>query len=110
MKFDDEEYRQFVKGNPPIDEVREEAARVCEETARWERGERPKLRYGAPGQSEFSDGAFGVAAEVAFAVSRALFSTGKKFKPDLAWASAAVLLRAGYKRGQQIVAQELGQA
>lgn len=101
----DAEYDAMVASNPPIDEVREEAARVCEETARWERGERVRLQNG-----EFSDGAFGVSSEVTIAVFRALRATGKRVKPEIVWDTAARLLRAGYQRGASIIAHEVASA
>jgi hypothetical protein len=81
------------------------------ETARPERGERGPLRrpdtHGI--RAEFSDDAFGVAAEVAVLVSRALVtarakSHGKKLRwtADKPWTVAARLLRAGWKRGESL--------
>lgn len=99
----------FVAVSPPIDEVREEAIRCAEETARQERGERGPLRMPCGLVSgEFSDAAFGVAAEVATRVFEALRTTGKRFKPELCWSTAADLLRAGWQRGQKLVPMEIG--
>jgi hypothetical protein len=91
-------------------EIREEAARVCDETARMERGERSRLRCGSiEDAGEFSDSAFGLAGTAAKAVADALRSTGKRFHPSLGWSTAGRLLRAGWSPGQQIVAQEVAQ-
>jgi hypothetical protein len=80
---------------PDVDEVREEAARCAEETARWERSVRAK-----PLRGEFSDDAFGVAGEAAIVVLSALKAAGAGFSVDLPWDLAAGLLRAGWQRGQ----------
>jgi hypothetical protein len=99
---------RFLANNPPpIDSVREEAARCAEETARYERGERPPLRYGNPLTSEFSDAAFGVAAEVALVVSDALKANAVRFEAAFCWSTAATLLRNGWQRGHRLVGKVL---
>lgn len=99
----------FLANAPPsIDSVREEATRVCEETARWQRGERGPLRTPADGLlSEGSDAAFGVAGEVAMVVGDALKERGIRFDPAFPWATAATLLRNGWQRGHKLIAQDL---
>lgn len=102
--------KEFVAQSPPIDEVREEAARCAEETARYERGERgPLVMPRGLVAGEFSDAAFGVAAEVAMQVGDALCATGKRFhpQPQLVWDTAAKLLRAGWQRGHRMAAMEI---
>jgi hypothetical protein len=86
-----------------VDDVREEAARCCEETARMERGERGRVLGPHDGpQCEFSDDAFGVAAEAATVVCDALKRAGAGFSVDLPWTLAAGMLRAGWQRGLAI--------
>ena len=99
----------FVAHAPPIDTIREDAARCAEETARWERGERGPLRMptGLVG-GEFSDAAFGVAAEVAMVVADALKAKGQRFTLDFPWSMAAQLLRRGWQRGHRLVAFQVG--
>ena len=86
---------KVVAQSPPIDAVREEAARCAEETARWQRGERGPLRMpNGLVNGEFCDAAFGVAAEVAMVVAAALKANGKRFRmvdrgPDAAQRLAA---------------------
>lgn len=96
---------KFVAQAPPIDSVRDGAARCCEETARWQRGERTRvlnpLDDGILG--EFSDAEFGVAAEVATEVARAFRTAGVGFKSDQPWDFAARLLRAGWQRGHRLL-------
>ncbi len=82
---------------PPVDEVRDEAARCCDETARYERHERSVLR-----PDEFSEGALAVALEVAFVVGDAMKAAGMGWQPELPWTAAALLLRAGWKRGDEV--------
>ena len=100
---------KFVAQAPPIDTVREEAARCAEETARWQRGERGRLRmpHGLI-SGEFSDAAFGVAAEVAMVVADAMKAAGKRFTLDMPWSTAASMLRNGWQRGHKLVAYEVG--
>lgn len=100
---------KFLASSPPsIDSVREEAARCAEETARWERGERGPLRGPPDGLlCEFSDAAFGVAAEVAMVVCDALKARRVRFDPALAWSTAATLLRNGWQRGHKLIAQDI---
>lgn len=99
----------FVAQSPPIDAVREEAARCAEETARWQRGERGPLRMPRGiVNGEFSDAAFGVAAEVAMVVAGAMRSVGKRFTMDMPWSTAASMLRNGWQRGHRLVAYEVG--
>ena len=92
---------------PSIDEVREEAARCCDETARWGRGERGRVLNpmddGILG--EFSDAAFGVASEVAMAVAEAFRSVHVRFAFDMPWSVAASMLRHGWQRGHKIAPQ-----
>lgn len=86
-------------------ELREEAARCAEETARMERGERGVLRSQLNSLvPEFSDDAFGLAAEVAGVVLEAFLAAGLRgrFHPHQGWDLAATLLRAGWKRGDRI--------
>ena len=100
---------KFVAQSPPVDEVRADAARCAEETARYERGERGPLRTPrglVPG--EFTDAAFGVAAEVATVVGEALRISGARFTAALCWSTAATLLRAGWQRGQRISPHVVG--
>lgn len=87
-----------------IDSVREDAARCCDETARWQRGERGPLRTpdAFPLTAEFSDGAFGVASEVALAVAQALKQAGVWFDLAFPWSMAATLLRAGWQREHRL--------
>lgn len=101
---------KFVAQAPPIDAVREDAARCAEETARYERGERGPLRmpHGLI-NGEFSDAAFGVAAEVAMVVADAMRSAGKRFTLDFPWSTAAKMLRNGWQRGHRLVAYEVGE-
>lgn len=103
---------QFVARSPAsiIDDVREEAARVCDETARWQRGERGPLRTPDvhPLIAEGSDAAFGVAAEVAMAVGNALSAKGQRFTVDFPWTMAATLLRGGWQRGHRIELHVIG--
>lgn len=100
---------EFIAKSPPVDVVRDEAARCAEETARYERGERGPLHMPRGlVDGEFSDAAFGVAAEVATAVGDALRATGKRFQPAMVWATAARLLRAGWQRGHRMAAVEIG--
>ncbi len=101
----------FIAGTPAsiVDDVRDEAARCADETARQERGERGPLRLPSglvPG--EFSDAACGVAAEVAMIAADALRAAGLRFNPDFPWSTAATLLRSGWKRGQRITSLVLG--
>jgi len=100
---------RFVAQSPPIDTVREEAARCAEETARWERGERGPLRMPRGLiNGEFSDAAFGVAAEVAVVVAAAMRAAGQRFTIDMPWSTAAHMLRNGWQRGHRLVAYETG--
>lgn len=102
-------YRTDTGALVAIDEVREEAARCCDETAKMERGERGAL--GTPGVDgrggEFTDAAFGVACEVALIVGGAIRSTGRRARPDFCWSTAAVMLRTGWNRGQKLVPMDL---
>lgn len=100
---------RFVAQAPPIDSVREEAARCAHETARWQRGERGPLEMprGLIG-GEFSDAAFGVAAEVAMVVGEAMKAAGERFTSDFPWSTAATMLRNGWQRGHKLFAQEVG--
>lgn len=100
---------KFVAQAPPIDTVRDEAARCAEETARWQRGERGPLRMPRGLiNGEFSDAAFGVAAEVAMVVADAMRSAGQRFTMDMPWSTAAKMLRNGWQRGHRLVAYEAG--
>ncbi len=96
--------KKFLANAPPIDDVREDAARCCEETARYVRKERGPLRdpisHGI--LAEFPDAAFGVASEVAEAVAEAMVLTGAGFTADMPWTLAATLLRNGWQRGHRI--------
>lgn len=87
-----------------VDKVREEAARVCEETAKVIRGERGPLRTPDVYKltAEFSDAAFGVASEVTLAIAEAVIGAGCRMELDQYWTVGASLLRAGWKRGQRI--------
>lgn len=100
----------FVEHAPPLDSVREEAARCCDEKSRYERRERGRLRNPVDhgDDAEFSDAAFGVAAEVAMHVAEALKRSGVRFSPEFAWSTAAIVLRAGWQRGQQLAAHITG--
>ena len=100
---------RFVAKAPPIDAVRDEAARCAEETARWQRGERGPLRmpHGIV-NGEFSDAAFGVAGEVAMVVGEAMKAAGQRFTVDFPWSTAATLLRNGWQRGHRLLAHQLG--
>lgn len=98
------ELDKFIASAPPIDTVREDAARCAEETAKWQRGERGPLRTPHHGLlSEFSDAAFGVAAEVAMEVARAMKSKRVRFTVDMPWNLAAALLRGGWQRGHRLL-------
>lgn len=99
---------EFVATTPAVvfEEVREEAARVCDETARYMRGERGPLRM--PPNPEFRDMAFGVASEVAMTVANALKSIKQRFTADFPWITAATLLRAGWKRGHRLEPHVIG--
>jgi len=94
----------FLRVAPPIDDHREDAARVCEETARYERGERPPLRIDPHDitNNEFSDPAAGIAAEVAMEISDALQAARVRCPPADVWAMAAKLLRSGWQRGHRL--------
>ncbi len=94
----------FLRVSPPIDDHREDAARVCEETARYERGERGPLRLDPSDieHNEFSDSATGIAAEVAMEVSDALKAAHVRCPPADVWAVAAKLIRSGWQRGHRI--------
>lgn len=96
---------RFVASTPAciVDIAREEAARVCDETARYERGERAELADG-----EFSDNALLVALEVAFAVGNALKSAGAGWRADVPWTTAASLLRRGWQRGHKFIPHVVG--
>lgn len=99
---------QFLANDPPtIDSVREDAARICDETARWQRHERGPLRAGGL-MSEGSDAAFGVAAEVAMVVGDALKANRMRFRSDFPWSTAAMLLRNGWQRGHKLLTHEVG--
>jgi hypothetical protein len=100
---------KFAAQAPSIDDVRDGAARCAEETARWERGERGPLRmpHGLIA-GEFSDAEFGTAGEVATKVGNALLARGQRFRPELAWSTAAKLLRGGWQRGHQLLAHVVG--
>lgn len=91
---------KFVAITPAsiIDDNREEAARCCDETAKWQRGQRPPLNM----FTEFSGHAFGVASEVALVVRDALVEAGVHWRPDFPWTAAATLLRAGWQRGHKL--------
>lgn len=93
-----------------IDDVREGAARVADETSKYMRGERGRLRMPPGPNPEGTDAEFGVAAEVAMIVANAIRATGVRFRADMPWATAAKLLRAGWQRGHKLVAQELAKA
>ena len=103
MTLDDEGWvARFVAQAPPIDDVRDEAARCAEETAKAERGERPPVRCDASILSEFSDAAAGTAAEVATLVGEVLMRTRARWSSALAWEIAASLLRNGWQRGHRL--------
>jgi hypothetical protein len=105
----DDPMERFIAHSPPIDDVREEAARCASETARWERGERGPLRMPSGLiAGEFSDAAFGVAAEVAMEVAGAMKAAGQRPGVHLPWSVAATLLRAGWQRGQRVLAHRVG--
>lgn len=92
-----------------IDRVREEAARCCEETAKWQRGERgPLVQPTRLIGGEFSDAAFGVAGEVAMIVGEAFKEANARFRVDMPWDIAAKLLRSGWKRGHRILPHVIG--
>src|SRR6185369_3867726 len=94
----------FLRVAPPIDDHREDAARVCEETARYERGERPPLRLDQNDieHNEFSDSAAGIASEVAMGVLDALKAARVRLTPAVCWDIAAKLLRSVWQRGHRI--------
>lgn len=95
---------RFVDVAPPIDDVRADAARCADETARYSRGERGPLRMtDSPLTSEFSGEAAGTAAEVALVVAKSLKASGAKFDAALCWSTAATLLRNGWQRGHKLV-------
>lgn len=99
---------QFVAATPSdiIDRVREEAARCCEETAKWQRGERGELRQPRHRNdllAEFSDDAFGVAGEVAMIVGEAFKKSGARFRVDVPWDIAARMLRSGWQRNHKLL-------
>lgn len=87
-----------------IDENREQAARVCDETAKFMRGERGRLlnpiEHGL--RAEFTDEAYGVAGEVAGVVNDALREGKARMPADKAWEIAAKLLRGGWQRGHKL--------
>src|ERR1700753_1010216 len=92
-------------------ELREGAARICDETARWERGERGPLRTPANSlMPEGTDEAFGIAALAGAAAGEAMVGARMGFKASLAWSSAAVLLRAGWSPGEPVKALAVGQS
>lgn len=91
-----------------IDEVREEAARCCDETAKMERGERVEIGTGLNGKpAEFTDAAFGVANEVALIVGESIRSSGLRARADFCWSTAAAMLRNGWKRGNVLASLDL---
>lgn len=95
--------KKFVSIAPPIDDVRLEAARCADETAKYERGERGKLRMSDNRLlSEFSGEAAGTAAEVAMVVMEALKGRRIRISPAFCWSTAATLLRAGWQRGHKL--------
>ena len=102
---------KFVASSPAsiLDTVREEAARCCDETARFMRGERGRLLNPVDDgvRAEFSDSAFGVAGEVAMVVARAMASAGVQLDAATPWSTAAVMLRNGWQRGHKLVPQVL---
>lgn len=99
----------FVAHAPPIDTVRDEAARCAEETARWERGERGPLRMPRGlVAGEFSDAAFGTAGEVAGLVGDAMVASGQRFVAAFAWSTAATMLRNGWQREHRLMAHVIG--
>jgi hypothetical protein len=101
---------KFLSVAPPIDAVREEAARCAEETAKMERGERGPLRLTEdPRTSEFSGEAAGTAAEVAMVVMEALKAQGVRAPPVFCWMTAAMLLRNGWQRGHKLVGHTVGE-
>ncbi len=80
------------------DLFREEAARVCDETARFERGERDEI-----GADEFGDLAYGLAADAAYAVSAAVPARHVHlWSPAHVWDAAALALRAGWQPGIEL--------
>ena len=95
---------RFLRVAPPIDDHRDDAARCCEETARFERGERPALRLDPADleHNEFSDAAAGIASEVAMAVLAAFKQARARVYPAVCWDLAAQLLRSGWQRGHRI--------
>jgi hypothetical protein len=91
------------------DALSEETARVCEETARYVSGRRGVLRTLLnSADPEFSDAAFGLAADVADSVVIAIRATGMWPGQEAVWLTAAAMLRGGYKRGQRVVASAPG--
>lgn len=96
--------KAFIMVAPPIDHVRDEAARCAEETAKFERGERGPVRMTTNPSllSEFSGEAAGVAAEVAMVVKNALQEAGQRVVPAFCWSTAATLLRNGWQRGHKL--------
>ena len=97
---------QATTSKDVVELVRDEAALLWRDRA-LRAGERDRPR--ADGlASEFSDAAFGVAAEVASAVGEALRASGRPFHPALAWDAAAALLRNGWKRGHRILPHVIG--
>lgn len=96
-------YRNADGSLVAIDEVREDAARCCDETAKMELGQRTEVGTGLNGKdAEFSDAAFGVANEVALTVGRAIRMTGRRVHPSVCWSTAARLLRQGWTRGAEL--------
>ena len=91
-----------------IDDVRDEAARCCDETARMERGERDEIGSPLNGKpAEFTDAAFGVACEVALVVGESVRSAGMRVAPHRVWSTAADMLRKGWQRGNALVGVDL---
>jgi hypothetical protein len=102
---------KFVEVAPPIDKVREEAARCAEETAKMERGERGPLRMTEdPLTSEFTGYAAGTAAEVAMIVAAALKASRVQIDPAFCWDTAAKLLRSGWQRGHLLMGHVIGES
>lgn len=96
--------KAFIKVAPPIDQVRDEAARCADETAKFERGERGPVRMTTSFSllSEFSGEAAGVAAEVAMVVMEACKEAGQPVTSAFCWSTAATMLRNGWQRGHKL--------
>lgn len=90
-------------------DLRAGGARICRETARWERGERGPLRTPLDSDDpEGSDDEFGVAGAAGTAVGLAIKAARVRCKVCDAWDEAALLLESGWSPGDDVRAMVVG--